>query len=83
MREPDPSRRRIEAPEEGRRQRQRMGGRAHVMPEAGQRELLGAAAAAGAGRALDHVHAQPRGGERHGGGQAVGPASHHDRVGVT
>ena len=41
VREPHAPRGRIEAPEERRRQRQRVPRRTHVVPEAGQRQFLG------------------------------------------
>ena len=71
-----------EPAEERRGQRERVRGRAGVVPEPGQGQLLGAASAAGDRRALDDQDPQPGGAERDRRGEAVRPAAHDDRVRV-
>ena len=66
--------------EEGRGGEQRMNGGADVVGEAGEREGLSAAAAAGALRALEHVDPQAGPRECQGAGEPVGPGADDDRV---
>ncbi len=82
MGEPDPTGLKAESQEERRRQRQRVRGRADVVPVAGQRQFLGAAAAARRHGALDQAHPQAGGGQRDRSREAVRPAADHDRVGL-
>ena len=81
--ESDPALGQPEAPEERRDDGQRMGHRAHVVPETGHGQLFGAAATADRGRALDDQYPQARRSQRGRGGQPVRAAAHHHRVGVT
>ena len=70
----------VHGPEERRRDPQRMGGRADVVDEPGQRQLgRPRAAADGVGRLVD-AHGAPRTGELDRRGEAVGAAAHDDRV---
>jgi hypothetical protein len=76
----DPALGQAEALEERGGHRQRVGGRADVVPEAGQRQFLGPAAAADGRRALDDLHRDSGGGQGNRGREPVGPAAHDDRV---
>ena len=80
--EPDAARGQVEALEERRRHGQRVRGRADVVPEAGQGELLGPAATPDLGRALDHLDLQARRGQGDGSGQPVRAAADYHRVRV-
>jgi hypothetical protein len=59
---------------------ERMGRRAQVVAEPGQRQLAGPGAAAHRLGGLDHPHPQPRPSQRHRRGQPVGPRSHDDGI---
>jgi hypothetical protein len=76
----DPALGQAEALEERRGDGERVGGRADVVPEAGQRQLLGPAAAADRRRALDELHRDSGGGQGQRGREAVGPAADDHRV---
>lgn len=69
-----------EASEGGRVDTERVRGRARVVPEAGQGQLLRARSAAHGALRLEHGDREAAAGQLHGGGQSVRPRTHYDRI---
>ena len=73
-----PVRAEVEAARERRVDGERVGGRALVVDQAGQRQLAAAGAAAERVGGLEHRHVDALGGEGEGGSEPVGPAADDD-----
>jgi hypothetical protein len=70
----------VEAAGEGGVDGERMSGRALVVDQAGERQLIAAAASAEGVGGLEDLDLDPLGGEGEGGGEPVGPAADDDRA---